>query len=207
MVAAFRLMRFEFATAAHVVFGSGTLAEAGRLARPWGRRALIVTGRTPGRAERLRGHLADEGIAAECFSIEGEPTLDAVASAMAAARACGADMVIGFGGGSAIDAGKAVAGLLANPGDPVDHLEGVGRGQPADPPGDSLDGDSDAAGTGAEVTRNAVLGVPAHGVKVSLRSPFLLARVALVDPELTAGLPPAVAAASGMDALAQLIEA
>lgn len=200
-------MRFEFATAAQVVFGPGTLAESGKLARPWGRRALVVTGRTPRRAERLLRLLSEAGIEARVFPVDGEPTLSAVASAVSAARELGAQMVIGFGGGSAIDAAKAAAGLLANPGDIFDYLEVVGRGLPLPRPAAPWMAIPTTAGTGAEVTRNAVLGVPEKGVKVSWRSPHLLARVALVDPELTLELPPAVTAASGMDALTQLLEA
>jgi len=200
-------MRFEFATATRIVFGAGTLAEAGKLARPWGRRALLVTGRTPRRSERLQRCLAEDGIEATVFSVDGEPTLAAVGSAVSTARGAGAEMVIGFGGGSAIDAAKAAAGLLANPGDLLDYLEVIGRGQPLPHPAVPWMAIPTTAGTGAEVTRNAVLGVPERGVKVSWRSPHLLARVALVDPELTLGLPPAATAASGMDALTQLLEA
>jgi alcohol dehydrogenase class IV len=200
-------MRFEFATATRIVFGAGTLAEAGKLARPWGRKALLVTGRTPQRAERLQSRLAEAGIEARVLSVDGEPTLAAVLSAVSGAREAGAEMVIGFGGGSAIDAAKATAGLLANPGDPLDYLEVIGRGQPLLHPALPWMAIPTTAGTGAEVTRNAVLGVPERGVKVSMRSPHLLARVALVDPELTLELPPAVTAASGMDALTQLLEA
>jgi alcohol dehydrogenase class IV len=200
-------MRFEFATAAQVVFGAGTLTEAGKLAQPWGRRALLVTGRTPRRAERLQRLLTEAGIEATVFSVDGEPTLATVNAAVFAAREAGAEMVIGFGGGSAIDTAKAAAGLLANPCDLLDYLEVIGRGQPLPHPASPWMAIPTTAGTGAEVTRNAVLGVPERGVKVSWRSPHLLARVALVDPELTLELPPAATAASGMDALAQLLEA
>ena len=200
-------MRFEFATAAQVVFGAGTLTEAGKLAQPWGRRALLVTGRTPRRAERLQRLLTEAGIEAKVFSVDGEPTLATVNAAVFAAREAGAEMVIGFGGGSAIDTAKAAAGLLANPGNLLDYLEVIGRGQPLPHPALPWMAIPTTAGTGAEVTRNAVLGVPERGVKVSWRSPHLLARVALVDPELTLELPPAATAASGMDALAQLLEA
>jgi alcohol dehydrogenase class IV len=200
-------MRFEFATAAQVVFGAGTLAQAGKLARPWGRRALLVTGRNPRRADRLQGYLAEAGIEARAFTVDGEPTVADVGSAVSAAREAGAEMVIGFGGGSAIDAAKATAGLLANPGDPLDYLEVVGRGRPLLHPAMPWMAIPTTAGTGAEVTRNAVLGVPERSVKVSLRSSHLLARIALVDPELTLELPPSVTASSGMDALTQLLEA
>ena len=200
-------MRFEFAAATQVVFGAGVLAEAGRLARPWGRRALVVTGRDPRRAGRLLRLLSEAGIEPGVFPVDGEPTLAAVAAAASAARDSAAEMVVGFGGGSAIDAAKAAAGLLANPGDILDYLEVVGRGQPLPRAAAPWMAIPTTAGTGAEVTRNAVLGVPQKGVKVSWRSPHLLARVALVDPELTLGLPPAATAASGMDALTQLLEA
>ena len=116
------------------------------------------------------------------------------------------DLVIAFGGGSVIDAGKAIAALATNPGDPLDFLEVIGRAQPlrADPlPFLAI---PTTAGTGAEVTRNAVLGSPEHRVKVSLRSPRMLPRVALVDPELTLGLPPALTTATGLDAFTQLLE-
>jgi len=200
-------MRFEFATATQIVFGAGVLAEAGRLARPWGNRALVVTGGNPRRAEPLLGHLAKAGISAEVFSCAGEPSTATVSAGLAAARAAGAQLVIGFGGGSAIDAAKAVAGMLANSGDLLDYLEVVGAGRTLAQPAAPWMAIPTTAGTGAEVTRNAVLGVPDRGVKASLRSPLLLARVALVDPELTLDLPPALTATTGLDALTQLLEA
>jgi alcohol dehydrogenase class IV len=174
---------------------------------PWGRNAFVVTGRHPERAQPLRDSLDKAGVRSEVFPIEGEPTVSAVGSALEAARNYGAESVVGFGGGSAIDAAKAVAGLLTNPGDPINYLEVVGGGQPLARPAAPWMAIPTTAGTGAEVTRNAVLGVPERGVKVSLRSPHLLARIALVDPELTLNLPPAVTAMTGMDALTQLIEA
>ncbi|MGD1031643.1 MAG: iron-containing alcohol dehydrogenase [Opitutaceae bacterium] len=200
-------MRFEFATATRIVFGPGTLSEAGALVAPWGRKALVVTGMHPERAQPLRDSLDRQGVGSEVFPIEGEPTVPAVQSALEMARDCGAELVVGFGGGSAIDAAKAVAGFLTNPGDPLDYLEVVGGGQSLPNPAAPWIAIPTTAGTGAEVTRNAVLGVPGRGVKVSLRSPHLLARIALVDPELTLDLPPAVTAMTGMDALTQLLEA
>ena len=114
--------------------------------------------------------------------------------------------VIAIGGGSAIDAGKAIAALLTNPGDPMDYLEVIGRGQPLTQPSLPFAALPTTAGSGAEVTRNAVLASPQHGVKASLRSPFLLPKIAIVDPELTWNLPAAVTASTGLDALTQLIE-
>jgi alcohol dehydrogenase class IV len=114
--------------------------------------------------------------------------------------------VIAFGGGSAIDAAKAIAALAANEGDVLDYLEVVGQGRPLTKPSLPFIAIPTTAGTGSEVTRNAVLASTEHKVKASLRSPFLLARLALIDPELTYDLPPAVTATSGLDALTQLIE-
>src|SRR5579871_3211041 len=115
-------------------------------------------------------------------------------------------MVIAIGGGSAIDAGKALAAMIANPGDPLDYLEVIGRGQPLTRPSTPFIAIPTTAGTGSEVTRNAVLGSPEHKVKASLRSASMLPRIALIDPGLTASLPVAVRAATGLDALTQLIE-
>jgi alcohol dehydrogenase class IV len=114
--------------------------------------------------------------------------------------------VVACGGGSAIDAGKAVAALLGNGADPLHYLEVVGRGQPIALPSAPFVAIPTTAGTGSEVTRNAVLSSPEHRVKASLRSPLMLPRAAIVDPDLLVGLPPHVVAASGLDALAQLLE-
>jgi alcohol dehydrogenase class IV len=199
-------MRFEFVTATRIVFGPGTLREAGAAARELGRHAFVVTGRDLRRAEKLFDLLAAEGVAATTFALAGEPTIEAVIAAAARARAAGCDLVIGFGGGSPLDAAKAVSALLTNPGDLRDYLEVIGRAQPLTRPAAPCLAIPTTAGTGAEVTRNAVLASPAHRVKVSLRSPFLLPRLALVDPELTHGLPPALTASTGLDALTQLLE-
>ena len=175
-------MRFEFATATRILFGPGTLREIGAAARVFGRRAFIVTGRASRRAEQLLDLLAAEGVTASMFAIAGEPTVDAVIAATTEARRARCDLVIGLGGGSAIDAAKAVAALLSNPGDLLDYIEVVGRAQPLTRPSTPCVAIPTTAGTGAEVTRNAVLASPAHQVKVSLRSPLMLPRLAVVDP-------------------------
>ena len=199
-------MRFEFATATRILFGPGTLKEAGDIARQLGRHAFVVTGRTPERAAGLIELLAGHGVRATTFAVAGEPTTDRVCAGVAQARAAGCDLVIGFGGGSALDAAKAIAGLLTNEGELLDYLEVVGRAQPLPRPAAPWLAIPTTAGTGTEVTRNSVLASPEHHVKASLRSPHLLARVALVDPELTRDLPPALTASTGLDALTQLIE-
>ena len=199
-------MRFEFATATRIVFGPGVLHELGGLARDMGTRALLVTGRGADRAERVRSSLTAGGVSAAMFACGGEPTTEMVLEGVALARSEGCNLVIGLGGGSPMDTAKAIAALLTNAGDLFDYLEVVGRGQPLLTPALPVITVPTTAGTGTEVTRNAVLASPRHQQKVSLRSPFLLPRLALVDPELTVGLPPGVTAATGLDALTQLIE-
>lgn len=199
-------MRFEFATATRIVFGPGVLAEIGEIVAGLGSRALLVTGRTPERAEAARERLGAAGVASAAFSVMGEPTVGDVRRGADVARSEGADFVVACGGGSAIDAGKAIAALLGNGGDPLSYLEVVGRGQPLTKPSLPFIAIPTTAGTGSEVTRNAVLASTEHRVKVSLRSPLMLPRAALVDPDLLRGLPPHVVAASGLDAFAQLVE-
>jgi len=191
-------MRFEFATAARIVFGAGTVREVPGAAAKMGRRALVVT-RASADWQRL-------GVAGELFPIHGEPTLDMVRRGTQLAREAGCDLVIALGGGSAIDAGKAIAAMLGNGGDLLDYLEVVGQGRPLTRPSAPFIAIPTTAGTGSEVTRNAVLASPEHHVKASLRSPHMLPALAVVDPELTLDLPPALTASTGLDALTQLIE-
>jgi alcohol dehydrogenase class IV len=199
-------MRFEFATATRVLFGPGTLREVAPFAQALGRRALLVTGRSAERARPLLDDLARAGVSHVWFSVPGEPTIDAVVAGVEAARREACDFVVAFGGGSAIDAAKAIAAMLGNPGQLLDYLEVVGRGQPIPNQPVPWIAIPTTAGTGAEVTRNAVLASPSHKVKASLRSLLMLPRLAVVDPELTLDLPAAVTAATGLDALTQLIE-
>jgi len=200
------LASFEFATAARILFGPKKLRDVGPLAREWGRRALIVTGGHPERARPLQEILKAAGVTSETYPVAGEPSTLSVAAGLARARLKGFDLIIGFGGGSAIDAAKAIAGLLTNDRDLFDFLEVVGRGQPMTHPAAPWIAIPTTAGAGAEVTRNAVLTSKEHKVKASLRSPHLLARLVVVDPELTLDLPPEVTSTTGLDALTQLIE-
>lgn len=199
-------MRFEFATATRILFGAGTLKEIGPLAAEMGHRALVVTGRSSERAAPLLESLAAHGVETTPFPVAGEPTTDLVRTGTVRAREAGCDLVIGFGGGSALDTGKAVAALLTNTGDLLDYLEIVGKGQPLSRSPVPYIAIPTTAGTGAEVTRNAVLASPEHRVKVSIRSPLMLPRLALVDPELTYSVPPEITACTGLDALTQVIE-
>lgn len=200
------LPRFEFATAARIVYGTGALKEAGPLARAFGVRALVVTGRGLERARALEELLHASQVESVRCAVPGEPRTTDIELGVELGRREDCDLVIGFGGGSAIDAAKAIAAMLGNPGDLFDHLEVVGRGLPLNRPSRPCLAIPTTAGTGAEVTRNSVLTSPSHQVKASLRSPCLLPRVALIDPELTLSLPPQLTACTGLDALTQLIE-
>jgi len=198
---------FELATAGRVVFGAGAQRQvAAAVAATGARHALLVTGASGARAAGLAADLTGAGLQVVPFAIAGEPTVEVARAGVAAARAAGAGAVVALGGGSALDAGKAIAALAANDGDPLDYLEVVGAGRALERPPLPFFAVPTTAGTGSEVTRNAVLAVPGARVKVSLRSPLMLPRLAAVDPELLAGLPPAVVASSGLDALSQVIE-
>ena len=167
-------------------------------------RAFVITGATAERADRVRAGLLDAGIASEVFPVPGEPSLDVVRAGVAALTGARCDGVLGYGGGSALDAAKAVAVLAASETDPLDHLEVVGAGQPLTQPALPCVAVPTTAGTGSEVTRNAVLS--ADLTKASLRSPTLLPRVAIVDPDLLMGLPQSAIASGGLDALSQVLE-
>lgn len=199
-------MRFEFATATRILFGPGTIREVAPIAATFGHRALLVTGATVVRAAGLLEMLSSRGVSTATFSVSGEPTLATAAAGVQRAQEDNCDMVIGFGGGSALDTGKAIAALMTNGGEVLNYLEVIGPGQALSQPAAPYIAIPTTAGTGAEVTRNAVLASPEHHVKVSLRSPLMLPRLAVVDPELTYSLPPSVTANTGLDALTQLIE-
>jgi alcohol dehydrogenase class IV len=194
-------MRFEFATATRIIFGEGTAASVPELARTFGTRPLVVTGASTDRTAPLVSPLS-----AETFSVSGEPTVDLVREGARRAKDAACDVILSLGGGSVIDAGKAIAAMATNGGEPLDFLEVVGKGRAIAVPPLPFIAVPTTAGTGSEVTRNAVLGSEEHGIKASLRSPLMLPRIALVDPELTYGLPPAITAGTGLDALTQLIE-
>lgn len=200
------MTRFEFATATRIVFGAGTLSEAAKAAAGFGRRVFLVTGSRSERAEGLVGQLKQAGLEVVAAQVAGEPTTELVQSLTVQAKAERCEVVIGLGGGSVIDAAKAVSGLLTNEGDLFDYLEVIGKALPLKNPAAPYIAIPTTAGTGAEVTRNAVLGSKEHQVKVSLRSPLMLPRLAIVDPELTYDLPPDVTAYTGLDALTQVIE-
>jgi alcohol dehydrogenase class IV len=196
-------MHFDFATAGRIIVGAGRAAELPELLAGLGSRVLVCTGRDPA---RQAGLLAGLGLPAAVFPVPGEPSTDVARAALAAAREHRADVIAAIGGGSVIDTAKAVSILLANGGDPLDYLEVAGAGRAITRPAVPCVAVPTTAGTGAEVTANAVLAVPGRGLKASLRSRLMIPRVALVDPALTVSCPPPVTAASGLDALTQCLE-
>jgi alcohol dehydrogenase class IV len=196
-------MTFDFTTAGRVVVGAGRAAELPSLLAGLGSRALVCTGSNPQRHADL---LAELAMPCAIFPVSGEPTVGLARQATTAAREHGADVVLAIGGGSAVDLGKAVAMLLGNGGDPLDYLEVVGQGRKITKAAVPYLAVPTTAGTGAEVTANAVLTSIEHHQKASLRSPLMIPRVALVDPLLTVDCPPSVTASSGLDALTQCLE-
>lgn len=200
-------MSFEFSTANRIIFGCGALAQAAPAAAQFGRRALVATDPNTERARPLLNALTKAGVAYELYPLSGEPTVAAACAAAERARVKQCDLTIGFGGGSVIDLAKAAAALMTNPGDPLDYLEVIGKGLTLSNRPAPCIAIPTTAGTGAEVTKNAVLASPEHKVKVSMRHPLMAPDVAIVDPECTLSMPPSVTAATGLDALTQLLEA
>ncbi len=200
-------MEFEFATADRIRFGPGLAEELGRIAVSFGSHAFVLTGADQERHRSIIDSLTEQQLTYTTFSIPGEPSTETAASAVVSARQAKADVVVAIGGGSVIDTGKVVAAMLTNSGAIEDYLEVVGAGKPLLNPSAPYIAVPTTAGTGAEVTCNAVLAVPDKQVKVSMRSPLMLPKVALVDPLLTYAMPPELTAATGLDALTQLVEA
>ena len=198
------MRKFEFYSSSRIVFGRGEISRLGELAAQFGKSVLVIHNGSAAIADRVRQLLA--AIRVEFVRQKGEPRVADVDRAVAIGRQHRCDVVIGLGGGSAIDAAKAVAGLLTNGGQATDYMEVVGKGMKITRPALPWIAVPTTAGTGAEVTRNAVIGVPEKQFKASIRGEHLLAKVAVVDPELGLDVPPDVTAASGMDALCQLIE-
>jgi alcohol dehydrogenase class IV len=197
---------FHFSTAGRIIFGRGCLREIGEIAKEFGTRAFVVTGQDMERAAPLLEILEAHGIHSTTFPVGGEPTVALAEEATSGATAYGAHLVIGFGGGSALDTGKAVSALVTSGGDPRPFLEVIGEGQPLVNRPIPYLAIPTTSGTGTEVTRNAVLASKTERVKVSLRSRMLIPDVALIDPDLTLTVPPAVTARTGLDALTQVIE-
>jgi len=200
-------MQFEFATANRIIFGNGTIKQIGAISKSIGHSAMVVCGKNIHRAEPLFEQLNSTGIEFITFQIKDEPTIAVVCEGVQIARKEKCDLVIGFGGGSALDAGKVIAAMITNSSDLLDYMEVIGNGKTISNRPAPYIAIPTTSGTGAEVTRNAVLKSTEHLVKVSMRSPMMLPDLAIVDPKLTHTMPPAVTASTGLDAFTQLMEA
>jgi alcohol dehydrogenase class IV len=195
---------FGFATAGRIRFGRGVAGEAASAARGYGRQVLLLRGGSVAWVDELARDLAAAGCEVTQLRGSGEPSVEDVRAAVAAGR--GADVVLGVGGGAVIDLAKAAAALIPSECDVMEHLEVVGAGKPLQADPLPMIAIPTTAGTGAEVTKNAVIAVPEAARKVSLRDDRMLPRLALVDPALTDGAPRGVTLGSGLDALVQVIE-
>ena len=199
-------MRFEFTAPNRIIFGPGTLQEVGPIAASLGKRVFIVSGVPENLEKTITSLLEKHSLSIKKYSMLTEPSVEMVRRAVLQAKGEACEVVIGFGGGSAIDTAKAVSAMLSNPGNLLDYLEVIGRGQILAQLAAPCIAIPTTAGTGAEITRNAVLSVPEAKIKVSLRSHTMLPRLAVVDPELTYQLPSSITASTGLDALTQVIE-
>lgn len=200
------MINFEFATASQILFGEGKAGNLGEIAAKVGSRILIVAGHRGRSLQIIQEDILSKKLAVEVFNIRNEPDLNTIQQGVDVAKSHKCDVIIAVGGGSAVDAGKAIAAMMTNPGDLVDYLEVIGKNKAINNQPTYLIAVPTTAGTGSEVTRNAVISVPDLNIKVSLRSSLMFPRVAVVDPQLTYALPPALTASTGMDALTQVIE-
>ena len=200
-------MTFEFATSGRIIFGNGSLRKINEIAPALGRKALVVTGSGSVPLEPLLDVLEDSGVRGCVFRVGHEPDIPTIDRGLRQAKDENCEFVVGYGGGSSLDSAKAISALLTNRGELMDYLEVVGKGQKIANPAAPMIALPTTAGTGTEVTRNAVISSPEYHVKVSMRSPLMIPSVAIVDPELTLTMPPSVTASTGMDALTQVIEA
>ena len=204
-------MDFTFYSAGEIIFGSGKIADIGNLAARYGTKAMICYRGTSmvdnGILDRINSTLSQSTV--DSFSLDfssQEPTVEDIDNGVEISRKKKPHVIIGIGGGSTIDTAKAISGLTTNPGSVLDYLEGVGKGLQIQKPSIPYIAIPTTAGTGAEVTKNAVISSRDRKFKKSIRSPWLIPDIALLDPELTLSLPKQITAETGMDALTQLVE-
>jgi alcohol dehydrogenase class IV len=204
------MIPFDLELPGAIHFGIGAIERLPQICRGLGRRVLVLSGQRWFAESPWREHLREslDGCVVDGLSCEpGEPSVSSLAATTARASLTAPDVIVAVGGGSVLDTAKALSALLRFPAPVERYLEGMEGAVPVPGPGVPWVAVPTTAGTGAEVTKNAVVRSEARGVKRSMRSPFLLARTVIVDPQLTVSLPPAITGASGLDALTQLVEA
>lgn len=200
------MKKFEFMTATKVLYEENGLANIAIHAKGYGKKAMIVTGKRTTQGEEIKRQLEKVGLQGFLFQVISEPSLEEMEEGILEYRKEEADFVIACGGGSVLDAGKTLAAMANNEGTLLSYLEVIGEGKALLHPSCPMIAIPTTAGTGAEVTKNAVISSPVHGVKVSLRSPYMLPELVLLDPRLTLSMPKEVTASTGLDALTQVIE-
>jgi alcohol dehydrogenase class IV len=199
-------MNFELFLPSRIIFEPGSRSQIGKIASSIGNRVFLLYAKTHPLVPEIRDRLKEIGLDLLAFPISGEPDLESVSNIVTEGRNYHSDMVISIGGGSVIDTGKVVSAMLNNPGEISDYLEIVGMNLPLQNKPAPFIAVPTTAGTGSEVTKNAVLIIPAKKIKVSMRSYMMIPQIAIIDPELTVSMPGPVTASTGMDAIIQLIE-
>jgi alcohol dehydrogenase class IV len=195
-------MDFEFATASQIMFGKGKSNQIPEIWKSFGVKPVFIVGNSLHHHSSMNKIISNH----KTLVVSHEPSTKFVQEALVQVRKSGCDVIISVGGGSVIDTGKALAAIVKNPGNLFDYLEVIGEGKPLENDPIPFIAVPTTAGTGSEVTKNAVIFSPEHKVKVSLRDNRMIPNVAIVDPVLTYSLPPAITAYTGMDALTQCLE-
>ena len=199
-------MKFEFMTANRIIVESGGIDKLGELTKPFGNHVLLACRSNSSSTDKAIRMLEQAGLKVTPAFVKGEPTVDALNQTLTIAKKNNVDVVVSVGGGSVLDTGKMIAALMTNEGDIMDYVEVIGKGMPLTKPSLPFIAVPTTSGTGAEVTKNGVVSSVEHHLKVSLRSPYMLADVVLIDPQLTISVPKNITASTGLDALTQVIE-
>ncbi len=198
-------MNFNFESPGKIIFGAGKIEELKDIILPISDNIIIITGKS-NRYNHIFKNLEDNGINYTIYNVESEPLIEDVDRAVDLAKKNLSTLVLGLGGGSVIDVAKAVSIMLLNPGEVLDYLEVVGKGETLREPSIPCIAVPTTSGTGAEVTKNSVLKSVTHKRKVSMRSPMMIPEFVIIDPELMLTLPKDITTFTGMDALTQVIE-
>ncbi len=199
-------INYQFSIPTRIVFGNDSFKKVPDLVYEMGRKVFIVTGKKNTLANQLSQSLNERNIESMVFNINSEPTTEDIVNATGLAKINNCNVVVGVGGGSVIDAAKAVAALATNSGELNDYLEIIGKGRKLEEAPLKYVAIPTTAGTGAEVTKNSVIKSKEKKVKVSLRSDLMFPTIAVLDPVLALTMPPEITATTGMDALTHLFE-
>lgn len=198
-------MKFDFESPAKIIFGPGKISELSNIIKPLSDEIIIITGKSD-RYQFVFDDLKNNGINYSIYRVENEPLIEDVDKAVKIAKQNQSTLVLGLGGGSVIDVAKAVSIMLLNPGEVLDYLEVIGKGQILTEPSIPCIAVPTTSGTGAEVTKNSVLKSVEHKRKVSMRSSMMIPELVIIDPNLTLTVPKNITVYTGMDALTQVIE-